>query len=1177
MNTSQLKRFAQAARHKLIEQVGAKLQFVLTHDTAELRGKQETLAKLKEAQRELGDTALVEKVAYTWFNRLIALRFMDVNDYQPLGLQVISPATEGGHVAALLEAAHAGQIPSELGANLSEINSLLDGKAGSDNPDNEVFRRLLVLACNQLNEIFPFLFEKINDYTELLLPDDLTSNRSIISEVVAGMPADDCQEVEIIGWLYQFYISEKKDEVFASKSKVKKEDIPAATQLFTPRWIVEYMVQNTVGKLWLQNRPQSKLREHMPYFIESPSVQADEFLKVDSPEELSLLDQACGSGHILVYGFELLSKIYEEEGYNPNEIPALIIKNNLFGFEIDERAAQLAAMAILMKARAYQRRFFRKGDVPEPNILCYQDLKLSEEDLKIVFEKLVIQPSDELIHDLGNMRHATNFGSLIVPNASLSEILSTLSAAQKLKKSGDAFIQYQAGQLQTALELLELLGRKYHCVAANPPYMGGGKMNPVLSEWVKVAYPDSKSDLFSAFIDRSLLQLEENGLSGLVTMESWMFLSSFEKFRENLIKNYKINSLSHFGWHIMRIAFGTVSFILQNARPTENFKGIYNYLEIEDTDRKVERPFVFPKKDNGRYKEANQKDFLKIPGSPIGYWVPNQLLEVFEENKITDISNPRLGMATADNLKFLRFIWEVGFTSVQLSSTTRIEAKNSGLKWFLYAKGGEYRKWYGNLEYVVNWYNDGEEIRGFKDKEGKVRSHNYNLDYIFKKGITWSALTSGHTSFRLIENGLFDNAGSSLFLHKEDDFHRTLAVLNSKVTRYILPVINPTLNYQPGTISKVPLPSSLEINCDIVDSLLEISKNDWNSRETSHHFKVTPLLLYSTQDIEEAFDLYKQYWSLQAKSMIDAELLLETQISSEYGLDKTINLQTDYRDLSILSAETLTKRNSIYFKAEEILFQFVSYSVGCMSGRYSLDKEGLILANQEETIQDYLIKISKSESKVSFLPDDDNIIPILDDEWFEDDIVGRFHAFLKACFGERNFRKNLDFVEECLGKDMRKYFTKDFYKDHIKRYHKRPIYWLFSSPKGHFSVLVYLHRYTPDTISTILNSYLREFIEKLNLQVKQLKQLEVSGSAAEQAKARKQIDKLELMMSDCRDYEEILFELASERIALDLDDGVLVNYNKMGKAVATVAGLNDKKAKDKVRGFDWIDTRAIRA
>ena len=1178
METNKLKKFAQEARVKLLQQIEGRLNYVLLNKntSTELLGKAQAVKALEKAISSSNLGTVVEKTAYTWFNRLIALRFMDANGYQPLGIKVVSSATGNSHIPELLDEVNSGRIPSGLKVDEKLILDILDGRVASTNPDNEVYRMLLVAACNGLHEIFPFLFEEINDYTELLLPEDLTSDKSIIYDVVKGMDDESCAEVEIIGWLYQFYISERKDEVFASKSKVKKEDIPAATQLFTPRWIVEYMVQNTVGKLWMQNNPQSSLKDHMPYYIESPSAASEDCLKIESPEEITLLDQACGSGHILVYGFELLSKIYEEEGYSPSEIPALIIKNNLFGFEIDDRASQLAGMAIMMKAREYHRRFFRKGNVPEPNILCYQDLTLSDDEVKSVFKKLSVKPSDELIYDLGNMRQATNFGSLIIPHSSALEIHQTLEATLKLKKSGDAFIQYQADQLYSVLNQLELLARKYSCLVANPPYMGGGKMNPLLSDWIKQSYPNSKSDLFSAFIDRSLVQVEEAGYNGLVTMESWMFLSSFEKFRENLIKNYRIHSLSHFGWHIMRIAFGTVSFIIQRSKPDDGFKGVYNYLEIDDTDRKLERPLSFPKKDNGRYKEVNQKDFLKIPGNPIGYWVPSQLLKVFEEDKIANISDARLGMATADNLKFLRFIWEVNIHSVELSKTSRIEAKDSGLKWFWYAKGGEYRKWYGNLEYVVNWYNDGEEIRGFTDKNGKVRSHNYNLDFIFKKGITWNALTSGNTSFRLLENAIFDNAGSSLFLFNENDFHRALAVLNSKVTRYVLPVINPTLNYQPGTISKVPIPRSLEIDHKKVETLLEISKKDWDSRESSHEFKANPLTLTVNDDLEEAYDLYEQYWTLQMKKMLDTEYYLESHIADEYGLNHAIELRKDFRELSILNNETVKETNSFRFEKKEILSQFVSYSVGSMFGRYALQKKGLIIANHGETLRDYLAKVGMSKDEVSFLPDDDNIIPVLDDEWFEDDIVGRFHEFLKASFGEKNFIKNLQFVEDCLGKDIRKYLTKDFYKDHIKRYKKRPIYWMFSSPKGHFKVLVYLHRYTPDTLSRILNNYLREFMSKLSSEKERQQDIVVTGAPREQAKALKEIDKIEKQIDDCLEYEAILRELALERIELDLDDGVLVNYNKMGKAVATVPGLNDAKAKKKVRGFDWIDTTQIR-
>jgi type II restriction/modification system DNA methylase subunit YeeA len=1181
MNTNQLKRFAQAARNKLIEQVGAKLQFVLTHDTAELRGKQEALKKLKEAQKSLGDEALIEKVAYTWFNRLVALRFMDVNDYQPLGLQVISPATEGGHVPALLEAAHAGHLPEDLGLNTAEINQILDGKTGAANPDNEVFRQLLVAACNQLHEIFPFLFEKINDYTELLLPDDLTSNRSIVNDVVDGMSAEDCAEVEIIGWLYQFYISEKKDEVFASKSKVKKEDIPAATQLFTPRWIVEYMVQNTVGKLWLQNRPQSKLRDYMPYYIESPSAEAEDNLQLSSPEELTLLDQACGSGHILVYGFELLSKIYEEEGYNPSEIPTMIIKNNLFGFEIDERAAQLAGMAVLMKARSYHRRFFRKGDVPEPHILCYQDLKLSEDEIKNVFEKLNLKPSDELIHDLSNMRQATNFGSLIVPHASGSEIKKSLEATHKLKKIGDAFIQYQAEELYTTLRQLELLARKYHCVVDNPPYMGGGNANKDLSDFLKTNYPDSKADLMACFMETGLSVLHPKGFLGMINQHSWMFLSSYEKLRAKLIENTFFDSLLHLGPRTFPEIGGEV---VQNASFTfwnNHFENEGAYIRLVDYDKsglkRTKTLEAIQEPNCGWFYRTNQKDFLKIPGSCIGYWANPLVIKLFDDlSPLGEISDLRSGISTGDNERYYRHWSEVANVKIRFNATSELIQNNKLIdnkKWYPTIRGGEFIKWYGNQEYVMNLEDNGRDIRT-SGKNHRLRTP----DYYFKKGITWSRISSGESAFRIKTEDVNFGENSPCLFTDEIDIHSLLGILNSPLPNKVLEFLSPTLSFQAADMSKIPVPIEKigDQTIRLVKENIQIAKECWENAENSWGFEGHKLFSLESFDLEEGYDLYQSFWSNKIHRLHKNEELINSDLIKVYGLEETVTPFVPDENKLALIGESFINEKNIEFDRKEVFARLISYTVGCMFGRYSLDKDGLILANQGETLQDYLAKVGKSETEVSFLPDDDNIIPVLDDEWFEDDIVGRFHTFLKASFGEKNFRKNLDFVEECLGKNMRKYFTKDFYKDHIKRYKKRPIYWMFSSPKGHFNVLVYLHRYTPDTISTILNSYLREFIEKLNLQMKQLKQVEISGSASEQAKARKEMDKLNLMLDDCRDYEEILFELASERIALDLDDGVLVNYNKMGKAVATVPGLNDKKAKDKVKKFDWIDTSQIR-
>lgn len=1157
MNTNALKKFAQEARRKLLEQVGAKLEYVLTTDTPELREKTDQVQKLREAIQKTSKELIIDKVTYTWFNRFMALRFMDANDYQPIGVRVLTPK-DGYTLPELLDEAKQGHIPEELSVKNQRIFDLLDGKIPSSNAQNEAYKDLLIGACNHLNKVFPFLFERINDYTELLLPDDLTSELSIIQDIRDGMSIEDCAEVEVIGWLYQFYISEKKDEVFASNSAVKKEDIPAATQLFTPRWIVEYMVQNTVGKLWLQNKPNSKLREHMPFFIESTSVTNEDYLKLNSVEELTLLDQACGSGHILVYGFDLFYKIYEEEGYNTNEIPELIIKNNLYGFEIDERASQLAGMALMMKARSYNRRFFRKE--VEPTILCYKDLVLNKEEYTEAFKQVGLILSEELNYDLIQMQQATNYGSLILPHTSTHELERILSGINFKENTGDAFLKYQLEQLKISLKQLLLLSKEYLCLVANPPYMGGGKMNNDLSNHVKINYPDAKADLITCFIERGIKHLPKHGYSGLVTMESWMFLSSFETFRRKLIDTTSIHSLSHFGWHIMRISFGTVSFIVENSKPKDDFKGVYNYMDYNNIDKQIERPIVFPLK-NERFNIAFQNDFKKIPGSPIGYWLSERYLKLFNNKLLGEVELPKKGADTGKNDYFLRFWSEVEYNRIDRTS-----------KWVFYNKGGNFRRWYGNFDYVINWQNEGEEL---KNSNANLRSKNL----YFQDSITWNALSSNKFSARFSDKKtIFDSAGSSLFLEsKLNSFTEYLGFLNSKVSQEILNIINPTLNYGAGTVASLPIIKiENKVISELVNKSIDIAREDWVSYENSDDFIQSKIIKHKSQDLEETFDLYKQYWKNKFHQLHKNEEELNRHFINIYGLNEELTPDVSLEEVSILKEETSIENGQLIFHTNEVFAQFMSYAVGCMFGRYSLDKEGLILANQGETLEDFLEKVSISKDKLSYIPDDDNIIPVLDDEWFEDDITGRFNTFLKASFGSAYFDKNLAFVEECLGKDIRKYFVKDFYNDHTKRYKKRPIYWMFSSPKGSFNVLIYMHRYTPDTINKILNGYLIEYREKLNTRMEHLDHLIVSGSSTEQTKAQKEKDKLKLVLIELQEYErETIRPLAIERINIDLDEGVLVNYNKFGAGIKEVKGLNDKTTKKKVREFDWIDETKI--
>ncbi|MFC0263822.1 BREX-1 system adenine-specific DNA-methyltransferase PglX [Fontibacter flavus] len=1169
MNTNNLKKFAQGARKKLLEQVSAKLDYVLSHDSSTLRTKTETLKRLNDELASMGKDTLVDKVAYTWFNRLVALRFMDANGFQPMGINVITPIS--GISPQILEEAHAGHIPEELPIRREEVMDILDGRVFSVNPDNDAYRILLVASCNQLSSIFPFLFEKINDYTELLLPDDLTSSFSIIKDILNGMSDEDCQEVEIIGWLYQFYISEKKDEVFASGEKVKKEDIPAATQLFTPRWIVEYMVQNTLGKLWLQNKPNSKLRDYMPYYIESPSAQSDDYLKVNSVEEITLLDQASGSGHILVYGFELFSKIYEEEGYASSEIPQLIIEKNLFGFEIDERAAQLAGFALMMKARFYHRRFFRKE--VKPNILHFQDLKLAEEEIKPLFKDLRISISDELFHDLKTMKQATNFGSLIQPHINTKTLEETKNSFQSKVQGADIFSRPKIENLIQTLDQLILLSRKYHCVVDNPPYMGESKMNKVLGSWVRINYPKSRADLMVCFMERAEGQLLENGMVAMINLPSWMFLSSFEEFRKETIKKFQIDSLVHLGRGIFGSDFGSVTFTMKKTSGIKS-DGIYrrlfkNHVKVRSVE-KIESLYL--DKSFGIYK-INQDKFKSIAGSPIAYWASKRVQEIFSESqKLIEVGDTFQGIITGNNDLFLRLWQEVSLEKINFNAREFNGIDVDFQNWIPYNKGGKFRKWYGNQDYILNWKNKGSDL---------TRGKNSFSNYFFKEYMTWTYISASTIATRYFPPGfLWDVSGSGVFPKSQEDIFYFQSLIASNVGLMILKMINPTINFQVENIAVIPIiyPNTDSLKKEIINLVfenIEISKLEWDSREISWNFSTNYLVNKKVSLVEEALDLYKSFWEIKFKTLFNNEVTINRMFIEIYGLEEEVGPEIPLEDITILKEESYIENNNLTFNSFEIISQLVSYFVGCLFGRFSLNKEGLLLANQGDSLDNFFKKVGVES--MSFLPDEDNIIPVLDDVWFEDDIVSRFHEFLRVSFEEKNFRKNLAFVEECLGKDIRKYFVKDFYKDHVKRYNKRPIYWSFSSPKGHFNALIYMHRYTPDTLNQILNNYLREFIEKLQAQRKNLLHVEVTGTPAEQNKARKDIIKLDEMIADCRQYEtDILYPLATERISIDLDDGVLVNYNKFGKAVTEVQGLNDKKTKDKVKKFDWIDMSTIR-
>lgn len=1134
MNTNQLKKFAQESRRKLIGQVTAKLNYVLKTDSAELREKGAAVNKLKEALKETSKEKLIDKVAYTWFNRFVALRFMDVNDYQPIGIQVLSPV-DGFTIPEILVEAKKGSIHDELQVDRRKIGDLLDGRIPNSNPQNEVYKLLLTGVCNHLHKTFPFLFERIDDYTELLLPDDLTSEYSIIQDIINGMDKEDCKEVEIIGWLYQFYISEWNEELISSKKKYKKEELAPASQLFTPRWIVEYMVDNTLGQLWTEISPNTKVSKSLQYYIQpSYSIQRER----KSVEEIKFFEPCVGSGHILSYAFDVFFKIYQEEGYNQSEIPELILTKNLFGIDIDQRAAQLASFVLMMKAREKSRRFFRKEVMP--NISYYQDFEFDEK-----------------------FKHATALGSLI--KVDFSEYESFQVDENSL-----------FGERQKELKkLYRLLGQRYDVVVTNPPYINSSRMEDKLKEYVQKKYPETKTDLFATFILRCLELCNEDGLTGYMTPFVWMFISSYEKLREELISNHFINNLiqlEYSGFDGATVPICT--FTLRN-KSLKGEKG--NYIRLSDfKGAKVQSPKTLEAIQNrkcGWFYNADQKDFSKILGSPIGYFLSTQAISIFKDSlSLNKVSKIKKGISTGNNARFLRFWTEVQSKNISKSANPLGEK----LKWIRANKGGEFQKYYGNIEYVVNWENDGDELNSFKPSS-VIRSR----EYFFREILAFSKISSSNFSIRKFPEG-FISIDASSYLVDFQDIRYLLGVLNSKVFTELLGKLTPTLNFEIGDLAKFPIPTdnnlgTKEIIYRLVDENLKFSISYEECKERSLNYKSNSLFLHSSHEIQESYDLYKQFWTNKFFQLHRNEEDLNYQFIQIYGLQDELTPDVSLEDITILKEETSIVNGELVFDQKEVFSQFISYAVGCMFGRYSLDKEGLILANQGETLQDYLSKIQKQEAELSFVPDEDNVIPILDDEWFEDDIVGRFHEFLRASFGNQNFEKNLSFVEESIGKDIRKYFVKDFYKDHIQRYKKRPIYWMFSSPKGSFNVLVYMHRYTSDTLNQILNGYLNEYREKLKTRMETLDHLMISGTPSEQNKASKEKDKIQLVLLELQEYErEVLYPLATERISIDLDDGVLVNYNKFGKAIAPVAGLNDKKTKEKVMEFDWIDTTTIR-
>ncbi|SHF69865.1 Type II restriction/modification system, DNA methylase subunit YeeA [Bacteroides luti] len=1140
MNTNSLKSFAAEARIKLIDQITRKLDFVLTHDTAELRGKQTEIAQLNHKIKQIGREQVIETVAYTWFNRLMALRFMDANGYT---LPKVVTPLPGMTNPEILQNALAGHIEADFHLDRNRLNDLLDGRTASTDAHTEAYKMLIVAACNHWYTAMPFMFERISDYTELLLPDDLLSDYSIVADIRNGMTDEDCQQEEILGWLYQFYISDKKDQVFKALSKnvkITAENIPAATQLFTPRWIVRYMVENTLGKLWLTFKPSSKLRDHMPYYIETPKGNAPSPLPegIKGITDITFLDPCQGSGHVLVYAFDLFTKIYEEEGYNTNEIPALILQNNLFGIDIDPRAAQLAAFALTMKARNFYSRFLRKP--VQPNVIALENVSPETIEqtinLPIIVEGKKIENYSDL--SLNLLTQANNLGSLI-----------------QLKPEEVSAIQVQTGsvwqeQQKILKQQAEFLSTKYHCVVTNPPYMGGKGMNAELKIFVEKNFKKGKSDLMACFMERCLSYNPTNGKTGMINQHSWMFLSSYEDLRPFLIKNAQFESLLHLGARAFPEIGGekvqNAAFVLGNYKPIN--KGLFIRLtDFGNAQLKDDKTLEAIQNPNcGWFYTANQNDFEKIPGSPIGYWLSQKSFDSFESTKISDFYIVRNGISTGDNVKYLRLWHEVSLLNTN---------------WKPCNKGGSFRRWYGNNEFVVYWKDNGVQIKTSLDEKGRIKARLGGLEFSFNEGIEMSRISSSKSAFRYSTEGfIYESSTNDIYKkYTTQDFKNLLGYLNTKVVDGFLSLMNPTINIMPEDIRKLPLLSDIEEMGMVpnVDRNILISKKDWDSRETSWDFQQNELIKQQIESIKVAFESYKKEWTDKFYELHRNEEELNRQFIEIYGLQDELTPDVPLEEITILQEEGKIIDGQLQIQTAPVMLQLISYAVGCMFGRYSLDKPGLILANQGDTLQVYSEKVQAP----TFTPDEDNIIPVLEGEWFPDDIVGRFREFLKVSFSADQLNENIGFIEDAIGKDIRKYFVKDFYNDHIKRYKKRPIYWMFSSPKGHFKALIYMHRYQPDTCSVLLNDYLQPFIAKLESakQTQTMLSLREDLSPREKVAASKEIDTLQKMIDDCRTYERTLFTLATQKISMDLDDGVKVNYQKFKDVLVPIKGLEKEE------------------
>ena len=1120
--------------------------------------RQRFVAELnKETAKQGSYTAayqtVVDKVAYTWFNRLIAVRYMEVNDLLPSRTRVLSSAD--GRAEPQIVTSPFDAVLDYTPAEQQQIVTLKN-----DNKLDEVFRLLFLKQCAALGDCLPRLFEQVDDYMPLLLALSFTDKDGVVCHLVNDIPESDWQDaVQIVGWLYQYYNTEPKEQVFANLKKnikISAENIPAATQLFTPDWIVRYMVENSLGRLWSDGHPDFDKSEWKYYLDEAPqepqvAQQLAELRKgyaALTPENIKCIDPCMGSGHILAYLFDVLMQIYRSAGYTDRDAAASIVEHNLYGLDIDDRAAQMAYFVVMMKGCHYDSRFVRRH--LNPHVYAIQE---SGELTTNALGRLGKQESTARAL-LDGFKNAKEYGSILQPKVTLAELdalQEQLREVDGASDMGSLTDQLVAGQIVNVLypliEQARMLVQKYDVVVTNPPYMGASNMNPRLNDFIKNHYPDYKSDFFSAFIVRGSEMTKPEGYCGYFTPYVWMFIQSYEKLREYLYTNATIETLIQFEYSAFEEATVPVcTFAFKNSHVSK--KGCYLRLVDFRGGMEVQRQKTLEAIANhncGFYYEQNTDNFSKIPGSPVAYWVSNSIYDAFESGiPLKNFADLRQGMSTANNDLFLRLWFEVSEDNISYHSETTQQAIESKKKWFPHTKGGGARKWYGNNDYIVNWYNDGEEIRNYPGSAPR------STQYYFREGLSWSTLSSGFISFRYEPKGFTMNTkGSICYLKKADLQNYICGLLNSKPTMSFLELLAPTLDYSQGPVGKVPVLLDAENKKKVELGTLEnikLSKEDWDSFETSWDYKKHPLLR-NVSTISEAFTQWQTECDDRFNKLKANEEELNRIFIDIYGLQDELTPEVEDKDVTVRRADLTREIKSL-----------LSYAVGCMFGRYSLDVDGLAYAGGKWDDSKY----------TTFIPDADNVLPITDEEYFTDDIVGRFVEFVKVVYGTDTLEDNLTFIAKALGTKgtspravIRNYFLNGFYADHVKIYQKRPIYWLYDSGKQNgFKALIYMHRYNADTSGLVRADYLYKMEQVYESEIARMDDAIANGASREVAQATKRKEKLVKQLKECKDYDDRLGHIALARIPIDLDDGVKVNYDKVqtgadGKKQAILAKI----------------------